>query len=400
MRTRISAQEDNAKQPASIHEGNSRTNNAPLRQYELARILDLQRVLGNRAVRRLLGVDGLSSPVQRQEEEDKQEANIRSADRQLGATPEEEDEKTGSVHMGLRTKLEVGSADDACEREAESVAETVSGFERSSGADLLREALDSQNDAKQATPVADGLAGYSLSAGAPSIGRLQVSAKADHGGGAVPTSIERRIAQGRGTGQRLPAYIANSMALHTGYDFSNVRVKTGSEAAALNRSLNARAFTLGADIWLGANESIHDLRLMAHELTHVIQQGAGTKANGDAWRPGAAGSSVTQHLKALKDQGPRGASVYAQEIRRFQRQYSADRIGALQRQIRDGMPAAIKPQGQAAVLRRWGPGGGAGAAAVTFSSAAFSKGSGGKITFANDGSSAVSRPLPTSLPVR
>lgn len=388
MQKRISAQEENGKHTASIHESNSRKNKAGLRQYDVGRILDLQRILGNRAVLRLLKAEGLSSSVQRQEEEEKQEAETRSADRDAGASPDKEDEETGSVLRGIRTKLEVGSADDSSEHEAESVAERVTGFERSTGADLLRQALDSEDDQNQATIVGHGLEGHSSRAGAVSIGRLQVSAKGKNGGGAVPALIERRITQGQGTGQRLPAYIAKSMALHTGYDFSNVRVKTGPEAAALNRSLNARAFTLGADIWLGANESVHDLRLMAHELTHVIQQGSARRVAGNGLSTGAASGSVARHLQALKNQGPRGASLYMQQIRRFQREYSVDRIVALQRQILDATPAAINQKSGAGVLRRWGIGGGGGAGVLTFSSAAFSKGSGGKITFSNSGASA------------
>ena len=59
-------------------------------------------------------------------------------------------------------------------------------------------------------------------------------------------------------------------------DFSRVRVHTGGEAAAAARSVNARAFTIGHDIVFGANEytpaSSTGKSLLAHELTHVLQQ--------------------------------------------------------------------------------------------------------------------------------
>ena len=60
-------------------------------------------------------------------------------------------------------------------------------------------------------------------------------------------------------------------------DFSGVRVHTNSEAAQSNREVSAQAFTHGQDIYLGEGKS--DLtssegkQLLAHELTHVVQQG-------------------------------------------------------------------------------------------------------------------------------
>jgi pyrrolidone-carboxylate peptidase len=60
------------------------------------------------------------------------------------------------------------------------------------------------------------------------------------------------------------------------HDFGGVRVHTGGSAAEASRSINARAFTLGRDIAFGAGEyapeSRSGRRLLAHELTHVVQQ--------------------------------------------------------------------------------------------------------------------------------
>src|SRR5262249_33486691 len=58
--------------------------------------------------------------------------------------------------------------------------------------------------------------------------------------------------------------------------FSHVRVHSGAESARLNDSLHAQAFTYGRDIWLGQGESSRNLSLMAHELTHVVQQSPAT----------------------------------------------------------------------------------------------------------------------------
>jgi hypothetical protein len=61
-----------------------------------------------------------------------------------------------------------------------------------------------------------------------------------------------------------------------GADFSGVKVHTGQNAVEMNRSLNARAFTHGNDIYFNKGEynpeSSEGKRLLAHELTHVVQQ--------------------------------------------------------------------------------------------------------------------------------
>ena len=71
-----------------------------------------------------------------------------------------------------------------------------------------------------------------------------------------------------------------------GADFSGVRIHTGSEAAQLNREVSAQAFTHGQDIYLGEGKtdvaSAQGKQLLAHELTHTIQQGASPQAQRDA----------------------------------------------------------------------------------------------------------------------
>ncbi|MCG8420289.1 MAG: DUF4157 domain-containing protein [Proteobacteria bacterium] len=61
-----------------------------------------------------------------------------------------------------------------------------------------------------------------------------------------------------------------------GADFSDVRVHTGSQATGVARKLNARAFTIGNHITFGSGQyspsSNDGKRLLAHELTHVVQQ--------------------------------------------------------------------------------------------------------------------------------
>ncbi len=95
-------------------------------------------------------------------------------------------------------------------------------------------------------------------------------------GGKVSSSLQSDINRERGKGVPLGGNIRASMEQAFGTDFSGVRVHTNSNADRLNRSIHARAFTTGKDIFFrqGAYEpaSRQGQELIAHELTHVVQQ--------------------------------------------------------------------------------------------------------------------------------
>jgi hypothetical protein len=92
-------------------------------------------------------------------------------------------------------------------------------------------------------------------------------------------NIETRIDSARGGGQPLADNIHKPMEQAFKADFSDVRVHTDSEADALNQQLGARAFTTGQDVFFREGEyspgSDSGRKLIAHELTHVVQQGIG-----------------------------------------------------------------------------------------------------------------------------
>lgn len=91
-------------------------------------------------------------------------------------------------------------------------------------------------------------------------------------GGPVGADIAGRIDAARGGGSPLNDGVRASMEGALGDSFGDVRVHTGTEAEALSASMSAQAFTTGSDIFLGPGASASDTRLMAHELTHVVQQ--------------------------------------------------------------------------------------------------------------------------------
>jgi hypothetical protein len=91
--------------------------------------------------------------------------------------------------------------------------------------------------------------------------------------GSVPPIVHDVL---RSPGQPLDAATRAFMEPRFGHDFGKVRVHADSAAADSARAVNANAYTVGHDIVLGSRPSAMSAsegrRLMAHELTHVVQQ--------------------------------------------------------------------------------------------------------------------------------
>ncbi|BDM83654.1 hypothetical protein AM10699_65150 (plasmid) [Acaryochloris marina MBIC10699] len=98
--------------------------------------------------------------------------------------------------------------------------------------------------------------------------------------GEVSNDLESAINSARGGGQPLDPGLQQSMGQAMGADFSGVRVHTNAQSDQLNQSIQARAFTTGQDVFFrdGAYQprSRGGQELIAHELTHVVQQNSST----------------------------------------------------------------------------------------------------------------------------
>ena len=93
---------------------------------------------------------------------------------------------------------------------------------------------------------------------------------------AVTPSLEARLNTSKGVGEPLSEETRGFMEPRFGQDFSGVQVHRGADAIQMNRELGAQAFTHGQDVYFGAGkyrpETGEGKRLLAHELTHVVQQ--------------------------------------------------------------------------------------------------------------------------------
>ncbi|NEO85807.1 MAG: DUF4157 domain-containing protein [Spirulina sp. SIO3F2] len=105
-----------------------------------------------------------------------------------------------------------------------------------------------------------------------------VQLKRMNGGGAASPELEQSIQRERGKGQPLAESIRQPLENAFGIDFGGVRVHTDNVANQLNESIQAKAFTTGQDVFFRqgayAPESQGGQELLAHELTHVVQQTA------------------------------------------------------------------------------------------------------------------------------
>jgi hypothetical protein len=237
-------------------------------QVETNSLVDLQRLIGNQGLQRML--------AQRQ----------------------------------IQAKLTVGAADDVYEQEADRVAkEVMSGgandaVQRAAPeeeemmlkrAEIQRAAPEEEEmmlkraDIQRAAPEEEEmmLKRAEIQRAAPEEEELLQGKRAEiqragvdmSGSFDVDDNVEGQINSLKGSGQSLSGETKDFMESSFGQDFSGVRVHTGGEADTLNRSIGARAFTTGSDIFMRSNEynpdSTQGKELLAHELTHVVQQTGG-----------------------------------------------------------------------------------------------------------------------------
>jgi len=148
------------------------------------------------------------------------------------------------------------------------------------GAPGAGSAADAPNDGSAADATAPA---GPASAKAPRLGpHEELTVMAKEVAGHAPrdrAGLADQVASTRGGGDALPETERTFFESRFGQSFGDVRIHTGSEAAGMNAQLGARAFTHQHDVYFGAGEfrqgSDEGRHLLAHELTHVVQQTRG-----------------------------------------------------------------------------------------------------------------------------
>ncbi|MBD2207033.1 DUF4157 domain-containing protein [Calothrix sp. FACHB-1219] len=175
----------------------------------------------------------------------------------------------GNSYVGqvIQAKLTVGQSGDLYEQEADRVADTVMRMSEPTNSGVL-----THSNSLQPMPI------QRMCTECAEEEEEKIHTKESPGQAPTVTpALEARLDGTRGGGEPLPESVRGIMEPRFGADFGGVRVHTGSEADTLNRELGAQAFTRQRDIYFGAGRYSPETRdgqqLLAHELTHVVQQG-------------------------------------------------------------------------------------------------------------------------------
>ena len=185
--------------------------------------------------------------------------------------------KSEAVRPGTRAssplfqRLAISKPDDKCEQEADRVADQV----MSSNPPQLSGGKSAAGYSGQTNPVQ------------PLVQTKSVGTEGSELADVPPIVSEVLSSPGQPMGQEVRAFIEPRL----GHDFSKIRVHTDDKAAESARAVNSLAYTSGSHLVFGADQyapaTAAGKRLLAHELTHSIQQGFGNK--GSANGVGAAG---------------------------------------------------------------------------------------------------------------
>lgn len=205
--------------------------------------LTLYRHLGNWAVNRLI--------ESRQNAKGQQQDNLNVQE----LNPEE---NLDAIIPLVRKQYGISAPGDPAECEAEAVANQV---------------------VNMPTPQNDGLQG--MASEAPNVWETPSISQKQQTGQSVRNVVHLDLPTSDGL--PLESSVAAYMEPRFGHSFENVRVHTSAQSADISRTINARAFTTGRDVYFGHGEynpqTKEGRKLVAHELTHVIQQGQASKVS-------------------------------------------------------------------------------------------------------------------------
>jgi phage-related protein len=229
------------------------------------------------------------------------------ADCEAEETLQKDDEQEEQINPEIQTKINIGAPETPAEKQADVVAEKVvqrmaqptpssptttviantalqSSVMPEERLQEKPEEMDQVEETLQKKPIFDSVA--------PPPEDNTVQKKCAECEGEEPEKIQRketgadtmassdlssRLEANKGGGSPLPNETRTQMEGAMGADFSGVRVHSGGEAAQMSQDIHAQAFTHGSDIYF--NEGKYDTgstdgqRLLAHELTHTVQQG-------------------------------------------------------------------------------------------------------------------------------
>lgn len=168
--------------------------------------------------------------------------------------------KNREKNTKVQAKLKIGSPTDKYEKEADQVADKV--------VQNSNQNSKAGNSKISSRPASNQSVQRSIS---------KIEGKVAGSASAVGGDVSSTLSSSKGKGSKMEPTTKQDMESSFGRDFNGVNIHTGSEAIQMNQKIGAKAFTNGNDIYFNkgaynpsSNEGKH---LLAHELTHTVQQG-------------------------------------------------------------------------------------------------------------------------------
>lgn len=222
--------------------------------------------------------------------------------------------RVGVLSAPIQTKLTIGEPGDQYEQEADQVAAQVMSMpEQQEEKPVQRSMQEQEEEELQMKPLAGSITPLVQRSGLlpqeerkeeelqmqpeiqrqgmeeeeelqmkPEIQRQEMQeeeeemVQAQGSGASSAAGLEQNLSSSKGGGSPLPDETRAFMEPRFGADFSGVRIHTGNTATDMNQRIQAQAFTHGKDIYFNSGKydpgSSSGKTLLAHELTHVIQQ--------------------------------------------------------------------------------------------------------------------------------
>jgi len=312
-------------------------------------LLELQRSIGNNAVQRLIRSPFIQTKLQISTPGDQHEQEANRVADTVTRIPEPEPEEEKEEHV--QAKPLTPQITRLVQREAE-------------------EPFEEEKDDNDATEL---MAQRAVPVAVREDDEEEKIATKPNEGPQVTPSVSANIRALQSGGSPLPPATREFFEPRFDADFSQVRVHTGAGAEETANSINAKAFTVGRNITFGAGRyephSQEGRQLLAHELTHVVQQGAASTRTDGVQRqhetlgdPLIQRDDVTQTAETTELQfspDPLGATIHTQNyrgegkealVRRAIEMYLS-RYGSYARAYREQQSAENKPDDAGSTVR-------------------------------------------------
>jgi Domain of unknown function (DUF4157)/Protein of unknown function (DUF3626) len=213
----------------------------------------------------------------------------------------------------IQAKLSIGEPNDKYEQEADATASKVVQQINSTPQDQSvqkQESMEEEDEELQMKPISSIQREAAMEEEEELQMKSLVQRRENISGAEASTDLESSIQSARGGGRSLDANLQAKMGQAMGADFSGVKVHTDSLSDQLNKSIQAKAFTTGKDVFFqqGAYNpsSRGGQELIAHELTHVVQQNGGDRVAASIQRK----DGLPNDQEALNEAGKAGYKVF------------------------------------------------------------------------------------------